>query len=118
MEAVVRRCKTCGGEPESLLAGDLRIDVEQGLLWKREEGIRLSPKEIDLLAFFMKNPNTVFAPEQVLGAVWGADYGAEVDYLRTYVRILTKRIEDDPARPRYILTDAGRGYCFRDPSRI
>ena len=48
--------------------------------------------------------------------MWGAEYGGEVEYLRTYVRMLRKKIEDDPARPQYLLTEAWVGYRFRNPS--
>ena len=53
---------------------------------------------------------------KLLRAVWGADYGNELEYLRTYVRMLRKKIEDDPARPQYLMTEPWVGYRFRNPS--
>jgi two-component system KDP operon response regulator KdpE len=116
MGAVLRRTQTSGVEPGIFRAGDLKLDVERRLLWKRDEEIRLSPKEIDLLSFFMKNQNAPLTHVRLLRAVWGAEYGGEVEYLRTYVRMLRKKIEDDPARPRYLMTEAWVGYRFRNPS--
>ncbi len=116
MGAVLRRTQASGADPRILRAGDLRMDLERRLLWKRDEEIRLSPKEIDLLSFFMKNQNAPLTHVRLLRAVWGAEYGGEVEYLRTYVRMLRKKIEDDPARPQYLLTEAWVGYRFRNPS--
>jgi two-component system KDP operon response regulator KdpE len=116
MGAVLRRTQASGAEPGILRAGDLKLDVERRLLWKRDEEIRLSPKEIDLLTFFMKNQNAPLTHVRLLRAVWGAEYGGEVEYLRTYVRMLRKKIEDDPARPQYLMTEAWVGYRFRNPS--
>src|SRR4029077_4287475 len=103
-------------EPGILLAGALKMDVEHRLLWKRTEQIRLSPKEFDLLSFLMKSQGVPLTHVKLLRAVWGAEYGDELEYLRTYVRMLRKKIEDDPARPEYIQTEPWVGYRFRDPS--
>jgi len=53
-----------------------------------------------------------------LRAVWGPESGGELEYLRSYVRMLRKKLEDDPARPRYILTEVWVGYCFQNPSGL
>jgi two-component system KDP operon response regulator KdpE len=115
--AVLRRTHAdTGGEPTILHAGALKMDVEHRLLWKGTEQIRLSPKEFDLLAFLMKSQGVPLTHVKLLRAVWGAEYGDELEYLRTYVRMLRKKIEDDPARPEYIQTEPWVGYRFRDPS--
>jgi two-component system KDP operon response regulator KdpE len=114
--AVLRRTQASDPEPGILRAGDLRLDVDRRVLRKRDAEIRLSPKEIDLLTFFMKNQNAPLTHVRLLRAVWGAEYGGEVEYLRTYVRMLRKKIEDDPARPQYLMTEAWVGYRFRNPS--
>ena len=103
-------------EPGILRAGALKMDVEHRLLWKGSEQIRLSPKEFDLLSFLMKSQGVPLTHVKLLRAVWGAEYGDELEYLRTYVRMLRKKIEDDPARPEYIQTEPWVGYRFRDPS--
>jgi two-component system KDP operon response regulator KdpE len=115
--AVLRRTHTnIGEEPSILQAGDLKMDLEHRLLLKAGEQIRLSPKEFDLLSFLMKSQGVPLTHVKLLRGVWGSDYGNELEYLRTYVRMLRKKIEDDPARPQYILTEPWVGYRFRNPS--
>ena len=94
------------------------MDLEHRLLWKGTEQIRLSPKEFDLLSYLMKSQGVPLTHVKLLRAVWGAEYGDELEYLRTYVRMLRKKIEDDPARPEYILTEAWVGYRFHNPSDV
>jgi two-component system KDP operon response regulator KdpE len=115
--AVLRRTHAeISKEPGILRAGDLKMDIEHRLLWKGSEQIRLSPKEFDLLSFLMKSQGVPLTHVKLLRAVWGADYGNELEYLRTYVRMLRKKIEDDPARPQYLMTEPWVGYRFRNPS--
>jgi two-component system KDP operon response regulator KdpE len=64
----------------------------------------------------MKNQDVPLTHARLLRGVWGPEYGGEIEYLRTYVRMLRKKIEDDPARPQYIVTEPWVGYRFRDPS--
>jgi two-component system KDP operon response regulator KdpE len=117
LRAVLRRTHVNGNTESGLLqAGSLKMDMEHRLLWKGSEEIRLSPKEFDLLAFMMKNAGAPLTHVRLLRGVWGAEYGGELEYLRTYVRMLRKKIEDDPARPQYILTEPWVGYRFRNPS--
>jgi two-component system KDP operon response regulator KdpE len=73
---------------------------------------RLTPTELDLLRYFVTHPNLALRHDQILQAVWGPDYGNEVEYLRVFVNQLRKKIEPDPARPRYILTEPWLGYRF------
>jgi DNA-binding winged helix-turn-helix (wHTH) protein len=108
---------TCGsGSIGILRAGDLRMDLDRRLLWKANEEVHLTPKEFDLLSYLFKNEGAVVTHVKLLRGVWGPEYGNELEYLRTYVRLLRKKIEDDPARPRYILTEPWAGYRFRNPS--
>jgi len=94
----------------------LKMDFGHRLVWKGSEEIRLSPKEFDLLSYLWKNQGAPLTHTKLLRAVWGPEYGNELEYLRTYVRMLRKKIEDDPAKPQYILTDPWVGYRFRNPS--
>jgi two-component system KDP operon response regulator KdpE len=117
LQAVLRRTHVNGAAEAGILqVGDLKIDFDRRVLWKAGEQIRLSPKEFDLMAFLMKNQGAPLTHVKLLRAVWGAEYGGEVEYLRTYVRMLRKKIEDDPARPEYLLTEPWVGYRFRNPS--
>lgn len=76
---------------------------------------RLTPTELDLLRYFVEHPNSILPHDKILQAVWGPDYGNEVEYLRVFVNQLRKKIEPDPARPRYILTEPWLGYRFALP---
>src|SRR5271170_3230856 len=115
--AVLRRTRAHSlGEPSYVEAGDLRVDFRRRKLWKRAEEIHLSPKEFDLLAFLMKNQGAPMTHAKLLGAVWGPEYGGELEYLRSYVRMLRKKIEDDPAQPLYLMTEPWVGYRFHNPA--
>jgi two-component system KDP operon response regulator KdpE len=117
LRAVLRRTHAqVAAEPAVLEAGALRIDLQRRLLWRGEEEIHLSPKEFDLLALMMKNSGAPLTHVKLLRTIWGPEYGGELEYLRSYVRMLRKKIEDDPAKPEYILTEPWVGYRFRNPS--
>jgi two-component system KDP operon response regulator KdpE len=117
LRAVLRRTRAQqAAEPQVIQAGDLRIHLDHRLLWRGEEKIHLSPTEFDLLAFMMKNIGAPLTHMKLLRSIWGPEYGNESEYLRTYVRMLRKKIERDPAKPEYILTEPWVGYRFRNPS--
>jgi len=97
-------------------AGDLELDIKHRTLKKAGNEIHLSPTEFDLLAILMQNQGTPIEHSRLLRTIWGPEYGAELEYLRTYVRLLRKKIETNPAHPEYILTEPWLGYRFRDPS--
>jgi len=115
--AVLRRTHAdAGGETGVLLAGDLKLDLYHRVMSKAGKEVRLSPKEFDLLAFLMKHQGAPLTHRSVLRTIWGPEYGGEVEYLRTYMRMIRKKIEDDPARPKYIRTEPWVGYRFCNPS--
>jgi two-component system, OmpR family, KDP operon response regulator KdpE len=117
LRAVLRRTRVHSlAEPVVLQIGDLKIDLQRRLLWRGDEEIHLSPKEFDLLAFMMKNSGAPLTHLKLLRSIWGPEYGGELEYLRSYVRMLRKKIESDPANPEYILTEPWVGYRFRNPS--
>lgn len=117
--AVLRRTRKHSlGELTHVEAGDLRVDFRRRKLWKRAEEIHLSPKEFDLLAFLMKNQGAPMTHAKLLGAVWGPEYGGELEYLRSYIRMLRKKIEDDPAQPVYLMTEPWVGYRFSNPAEV
>jgi two-component system KDP operon response regulator KdpE len=117
MGAVLRRMRAFAGDANRIVhAGELKIDLERNLLWKAGQPIHLSPKEFDLLSVLMKNQGVPLTHTKLLRLVWGTEYGDELEYLRTYVRMLRKKIEDDPAQPQYIQTEPWVGYRFRNPS--
>jgi DNA-binding winged helix-turn-helix (wHTH) protein len=95
--------------------GDLKLDLERHMLWRRGDEIHLSPKEFDLLAFMMKNADVLLTHAKLLRSVWGLEYGGELEYLRTYICTLRKKIEKNPANPEYIVSEPCIGYRFRIP---
>jgi two-component system, OmpR family, KDP operon response regulator KdpE len=105
-------------EPTVLRAGALRMDLERRLAWRDEEELHLAPKAFELLAFMMKHAGTTLVHSKLLRSVWGLEYSDELEYLRTYVHMLRKKVEDDPAKPQYILTEPWVGYRFRNPSDL
>jgi two-component system KDP operon response regulator KdpE len=115
LRAVLRRTG-----PESsarmLRAGDLEIDLERRLLRRSGAVVHLTPTEFDLLALLMRNEGVLLPHAKLLRTVWGPEYGEELEYLRSYVRTLRKKIEADPTQPKYILTEPWVGYRFHNPS--
>ena len=97
-------------------AGALELDSERHVVTKAGAEIHLSPKEYDLLLYLFKHQGALITHSRLLQGVWGAEYGGELEYLRSYVRMLRKKIEDDPSQPEYILTEPWVGYRFRNPA--
>jgi len=95
-----------------LVCGDLIIDFARRRASKGGENIHLTRTEYGLLYELASHPNQVMLHEQLLTAVWGAEYRDDLDYLRAYIRYLRRKLEDDPANPRYILTSPGIGYML------
>jgi two-component system KDP operon response regulator KdpE len=114
LRAVLRRAPHGQAENASPLleVGDLRIDFDQRQVTVSGKATRLTPKEFDLLAYMARHPNRVLTHHTLLGAVWGGDYVEQVEYLRVFVGQLRKKIEANPAKPRFILTEPWVGYRF------
>jgi two-component system KDP operon response regulator KdpE len=89
---------------------DLTVDFSARRVLCRDVAIVLTAKEFDVLAHLARNAGKVLTHRQILQAVWGAEYGDEADYIWTYVRRIRRKIEPDPERPRYLLTESGVGY--------
>ncbi|MDG7001050.1 MAG: response regulator transcription factor [Acidobacteriaceae bacterium] len=100
----------------SVRVGEIELDTERHIVLKAGIPVHLTPKEFDLLYYMMSNAGVLIQHAQLLGSVWGPEYGDEVEYLRTFVRQLRKKLEDDPAKPRYLLTEAYVGYRFAEPT--
>jgi two-component system KDP operon response regulator KdpE len=93
----------------------VEIDLPSRQVTVRGRTSRLTAKEFDLLSYFLIRPNKTIAYRELLQAVWGPDYGDEVEYLRVFVNRLRKKIEPDPSKPRFLVTDAWAGYRFHLP---
>ncbi|MGD0096661.1 MAG: response regulator transcription factor [Terracidiphilus sp.] len=94
--------------------GELHLEPVKRTVTKRGQAVHLTRKEFDILHCLMSRAGRVITYARLLTAVWGADSREEVEYLRTFVRQLRKKIEDDPANPVYLLTDVYVGYRFAD----
>jgi two-component system KDP operon response regulator KdpE len=117
LRAVLRRTRVReSAAPVVLQAGRLKLDLQRHILWRDGVEIHLSPIEFDLLAMMMKNADAPLTHVKLLRTIWGPEYGNELEYLRSYVRMLRKKIETDPSDPEYILTEPWVGYRFRNPS--
>jgi two-component system KDP operon response regulator KdpE len=92
--------------------GALMIDLEGHVVRRDEAEIRLTPTEFALLAQLVTHAGKVLTHRQLLQRVWGPEYGDEAEYLRVYVQRLRRKIEPEPATPRYLLTEPGVGYRF------
>jgi two-component system KDP operon response regulator KdpE len=95
--------------------GELRIDLEKRLVTMNGEPISLTPIEYDLLRLFASNEGKLLTHPTILREIWGPAYGEESNYLHVYVSHLRRKIEPDPARPRYLLTQPGVGYRLVAP---
>jgi two-component system, OmpR family, KDP operon response regulator KdpE len=100
-----------GTEP-IFVAGPLRVDFAQRLVQVNGQEVKLTPTEYDLLKALIKNNGKIMTRQMLLSQVWGTGYGAEAHYLHVYIGQLRRKIEPDPAHPRFILTVSGVGYRF------
>jgi len=95
--------------------GGLRVDLEKQAVWFEGKPVQLTPHEFGLLRLFVRNEGKLLTHSTILREVWGRGYADESHYLHVYVSQLRRKIEPDPTRPRYILTEPGAGYRLVDP---
>jgi len=112
LRAVVRRNKSSEEEEAVILIGDVSLDASRHLVLKNGRTVHLTPKQFELLHFLMINAGKPVPHAKLLRSVWGPEYGNELEYLRTFVRQVRMKIEDDPANPKYLLTESHIGYRF------
>jgi len=105
-----------GGDGPVFEVGDLRVDLARREATLHAERVELTPTEYRLLAMLVRHAGRVLTHQQILKEVWGQAYIRHVHYVRVYVAQLRRKLEEDPSRPAYILTETGVGYRFRDPS--
>jgi DNA-binding response OmpR family regulator len=114
LRAVLRRRAPEAGPV--IEVGGLLIDVPQRLVTRAGERVKLTPHEFDLLRVLAQNRGKLLTHRMLLREVWGPAYGDEAHYLHVYVSHLRAKIEDDPSRPRLLVTEPGAGYRLLDPS--
>jgi two-component system, OmpR family, KDP operon response regulator KdpE len=112
IRARARRQPQADSDSETFTDGDLEIDFTMRRTSLAGKRGHLSPKEHDVLRFLVNHSGRPVAHRRILQAVWGPDYGDEVQYLRVIIRNLRSKIEPMPSKPRYLLTESRVGYCF------
>jgi two-component system KDP operon response regulator KdpE len=107
------------GKPDEpvLEIGNLRADLAKQAVFRDGSLLQLTPHEFRMLRLFMQNEGKLLTHRTILRDVWGPAYQSESHYLHVYVSQLRRKIEDEPTRPRYILTEPGAGYRFVAPAR-
>jgi two-component system KDP operon response regulator KdpE len=114
LRSAVRRAHASqSDETAALHIGEIELDPARRLVKRAGTPIHLTPKEFELLHFLMSHAGLPLTHARILAAVWGPEYGGELEYLRTFVRQLRKKLGDDAAAPRYLVTDSQVGYRFR-----
>jgi two-component system, OmpR family, KDP operon response regulator KdpE len=110
IRAALRRTPSTQSPTGALRIGAVEIDFDTRRVIAKGKVVRLTPKEFELLRYLVTHANKVVSHRELLQAVWGPDYGDQVDYLRVFVNQLRKKIEPRPSTPTYLLTEPWVGY--------
>lgn len=114
IRATLRRLSADSGSEEPVFStGDLTVDLAKRLVTLRGEEVHLSPTEYKILQMLVKNVDCVVTQKNLLREIWGPGYAKEGHYLRVYMGQLRHKLEDQPARPKYLITEPGIGYRLR-----
>jgi two-component system KDP operon response regulator KdpE len=116
IRAALRRTPGTHGPNGRLRLGGVEVDFDTRRVIARGKSLRLTPKEFELLRYMVGHPNKVLTHRELLQAVWGPDYGDQVDYLRVFMNQLRKKIEANPSNPVVFLTEPWAGYRLQLPS--
>ncbi len=114
LRSAVRRNHAIEAQEAVIVVGDIRLDPARHIVQKKGRTGHLTPKQFELLYFLMANAGRPVPHAKLLRTVWGPEYGDELEYLRTFVRQLRMKIEDDPGDPKYLMTEAHIGYRFSE----
>ncbi len=118
IRAALRRVPTSQTAPAKIRAGRLEIDFTARTVRNGANTVHLTPKELDLLRYLAEHQNEVVKHRELLQAVWGPDYGDQVEYLRVFIKKLRNKIEADPEHPEYITTEPWVGYRFNTAPEV
>jgi len=114
LRATVRRAHASeGDESAPIHIGNIELDPARRTVKRAGDNIYLTPKEFELLHFLMSHAGVSLTHGRILSAVWGPEYHGELEYLRTFVRQLRKKLKEEAAAPEYLMTDAHVGYRFK-----
>lgn len=112
IRAALRRVPVSQNAPMRIRIGDLSIDFGARIVCNGQKTAHLTPKELDLLRYLTQHANQSVSHRELLQAIWGPDYGDQVDYLRAIVKNLRKKVEANPEEPGYVITEPWIGYRF------
>jgi two-component system KDP operon response regulator KdpE len=115
VRAALRRADATAAPAGLIVRGDVAIDVDRRRVTRGDEEIRLTPKEFELMVVLAQHPGRVLTHRALLKAIWGASAVDQPEHLRVLVNALRRKIEPNPAQPRYIRTEPWIGYRFADP---
>ncbi len=116
LRAALRRATPSDGDDASVETDDFAVDLSSKRVVKGNTEVHLTPTEWQIVEMLVRNPGKLITQRQLLQSVWGPQYERETNYLRVFLAQIRKKLEPDPARPRYFITEAGMGYRF-DPGR-
>ena len=112
IRAALRRVPVARSAPSRIHVGEVTIDFAARSVTREGTTSHLTPKELDLLRYLTQHANEAVPHRELLQAVWGPDYGDQVDYLRAFIKTLRKKLEINPDHPRYVTTEPWIGYRF------
>jgi two-component system KDP operon response regulator KdpE len=112
---VLRRSAEAGGSPR-LDLGRVVVDLADRSVLRDGEQVHLTPIEFEMVRVLAQHHGRLVTHRQLLQEVWGPEYGAETHYLRVHVAHIRAKLEPDPSRPQYLITEPGVGYRLRDPA--
>jgi two-component system, OmpR family, KDP operon response regulator KdpE len=116
IRAALRRTPSMQGPTGRITLGSVEVDFDSRQVSADGRRVRLTPKEFDLLRYFVGHANKTLSHRELLQAVWGPDYGDQVDYLRVFINQLRKKIEPKPSSPTFLLTEPWVGYRLNLPA--
>lgn len=117
LRVATRHAERAGAEPDPIVElGELRVDLARRQVFARDEEIHLTPIEYKLFTTLARHAGKVLTHRQLLKEVWGPNYVSQTQYLRVYMAQLRHKLELDPARPRYLVTEPGVGYRLKSPA--
>jgi two-component system KDP operon response regulator KdpE len=113
IRAALRRVPSAQASPKKIRLGEVVINFDERTVSREGVSTHLTPKELDLLRYLTQHPNQALSHRELLQAVWGPDYGDQVDYLRVFIKNLRKKMEANPENPQHIATEPWVGYRLK-----
>lgn len=120
IKAIMRRVNPSakGDTAQVIISGDIVLDYNFRLVKVRGQKVELTSKEFDILELFLKNPGKMYTRDNLLDIAWGFDYPGDVRTVDVHVRRLREKIEENPAKPKYIMTKWGVGYYYKKDETV